>query len=84
MDTSAIVQSILTSLWIISTALAVQLRAAGKAQRRALKRLRDRDIMWAIYTHALRQHFATETGKDPIPVPDKLQIDDYDEIMGNN
>lgn len=84
MDTSAVVQSILTSLWIISTALAVQLRAAGKAQRRALKRLRDRDIMWAVYSHALRQLYASETGKDPIPVPDRLQTDDYDEIMGNS
>ena len=83
MDQQTVVQSILTSLWIISTALAVQLRASGKAQRRALKRLRDRDIMWAIYTHSLRQTYASETGKDPIPVPDKLQIDDYDEIMGN-
>ena len=83
MDSQTVVQSILTSLWIISTALAVQLRAAGKAQRRALKRLRDRDIMWAIYTHSLRQTYAGETGKDPIPVPDKLQIDDYDEIMGS-
>jgi len=83
MDTATIVQSILTSLWIISTALAVQLRAAGKAQRRALKKLRDRDIMWAIYTHSLRQQYASETGKDPILIPDRLQIDDYDEIMGN-
>lgn len=81
MDTSTLVQSILTSLWIVSTAVAVQMRAAGKAQRRALKRLRDRDIMWAIYTHALRQTYAADTGKDPIPVPDKLQVDDYDEIM---
>jgi hypothetical protein len=83
MDTTTLIQSILTSLWIISTALAVQLRAAGKAQRRALKRLRDRDIMWAIHCHALRQMYAADTGKDPIPVPDKLQIDDYDEIMGS-
>lgn len=83
MDTATIVQSILTSLWIISTALAVQLRAAGKAQRRALKRLRDRDIMWALYTHTLRQKYAAETGNDPLPVPDKLQTDDYDEIMGH-
>lgn len=83
MDTSAIVQSILTSLWIISTAVAVQLRAAGKAQRRALKRLRDRDIMWAVYAHTLRQAYAIETGKEPISVPDRLQTDDYDEIMGN-
>ena len=83
MDTTTLVQSILTSLWIMSTAIAVQLRAAGKAQRRALKRLRDRDIMWAIYCHSLRQQYATDTGKDPIIVPDKLQIDDYDEIMGN-
>lgn len=83
MDSATVVQSILTSLWIISTALAVQLRAAGKAQRRALKKLRDRDIMWAIYTHSIRQLYAAETGKEPIPIPDKLQIDDYDEIMGN-
>jgi hypothetical protein len=83
MDSATIVQSILTSLWIISTALAVQLRAAGKAQRRALKKLRDRDIMWAIYVHAIRQQFASETGKEPIAIPDKLQIDDYDEIMGS-
>jgi len=83
MDSQTVVQSILTSLWIVSTALAVQLRAAGKAQRRALKKLRDRDIMWAIYAHSLRQTFAAETGKEPIAVPDKLQIDDYDEIMGN-
>jgi hypothetical protein len=82
MDTTTLVQSILTSLWIISTALAVQLRAAGKAQRRALKKLRDRDIMWSIYCHALRQIYAADTGKSPLPVPDKLEIDDYDDIMG--
>jgi hypothetical protein len=81
MDTSALFNSILTSLWVITTGLAIMLRASAKAQRRALKRLRDKDIAWSIYTHTLRSDYARDTGKSPLDYPDVLSHDDYDEVM---
>ena len=73
--------SILTSLWIITTAVAVQLRASGKAQRRALRRLRDKDIEWSLYAHNLRQQYTQDTGHRPPDIPKILDIDDFDELM---
>lgn len=79
MELPGVIQSILTSLWIISTALAVQFRASGKAQRKALRRLRDRDIEWSIYAHELRQKLSSATGKHPPEYPPALLVD-HDEL----
>ena len=68
------VQAILTSLWIISTALAVQFRASSKAQRRALRSLRDREIEYGLYVHELRTMLSQE-GHRPPDYPPKLQVD---------
>lgn len=74
-----VVNGILSSLWVITTAIAVQFRASTKAQRRSLKRLRDRDIKWSIYAHSLRQQYARDTGKEPIEYPPILiALDDED------
>lgn len=73
MDVNSLVSGSLTMLWVISTAIAVRLRASSRAQVRALQRLRDKDIHWAIYTHDLRLDYATETGKEPRPIPQNLK-----------
>lgn len=59
------INGILGSLSIILTGVSVQLSNAGKAQRRALKELRELDIKKSIYIHKLRSKFAEETGKNP-------------------
>lgn len=73
MDVNSLVSGSLTMLWVVSTAVAVRLRASSRAQVRGLQRLRDREIQWAIYTHALRLDFAAETGKEPRPIPESLR-----------
>lgn len=73
MDFNSLVSGSLTMLWVISTAVAVRLRASSRAQVRALQRLRDREIHWAIYTHAVRLDYAVETGKEPRPIPESLR-----------
>lgn len=76
-----VVNGILSSLWVITTAIAVQFRSAAKAQRRSLKRLRDRDIKWAIYVHTLRSLYARETGKEPPEYPEILDVNTSDEDL---
>lgn len=73
MDINSIVSGSLTMLWVVSTAIAVRLRASSRAQVRALQRLRDREIAWALYVHAVRLDYAIETGKDPRPIPESLR-----------
>lgn len=74
-----VVNGILSSLWVITTAIAVQFRASSRAQRRSLRRLRDRDIKWSIYAHSLRQQYARDTGKEPIDYPPVLTALDEDD-----
>lgn len=73
MDFNSLVSGSLTMLWVISTAVAVRLRASSRAQVRALQRLRDRDIEWALYAHDLRRDYALETGNKPPPIPETLR-----------
>ena len=73
MDINSLVSGSLTMLWVVSTAVAVRLRASSRAQVRALQRLRDRDIEWAMYAHSLRVAFALETGKKPPVIPETLR-----------
>lgn len=63
---------VLSSALVILTSIAIQFRNASKAQRRALKSLRDRDIKWALYVHDLRVKYAADTGKEPPTLPDSL------------
>lgn len=64
---------VFSSALVILASIAVQFRNSGKAQRRALKELRDREIEWALYTHGLRTVYASDTGKKPPELPDKLR-----------
>lgn len=73
MDLNSVVSGSLTMLWVVSTAVAVRLRASSRAQVRALQRLRDREIQWAMYCHALRLDYANDTGKEPRPTPEALR-----------
>lgn len=73
MDLNSVVSGSLTMLWVVSTAIAVRLRASSRAQVRALQRLRDREIQWAIYTHNLRVDYAMDTGKEPRVFPETLR-----------
>ncbi len=63
---------VLSSALVVLTSIAIQFRNASKAQRRALKDLRDRDIKWALYVHDLRVMYAADTGKEPPNLPDSL------------
>ena len=76
-----VVNGILSSLWVITTAIAIQFRSSAKAQRRSLKRLKDRDIKWSIYTHDLRSLYARDTGKEPPDIPQILDITESDEDL---
>lgn len=66
------VNGFLSSALVVLTSIAIQFRNASKAQRKAVKDLRDRDIKWAIYVHDIRVTYATETGKEPPALPDNL------------
>lgn len=66
------VNGFLSSALVILTSIAIQFRNASKAQRKAVKDLRDRDIKWAIYVHDIRVIYATETGKEPPGLPENL------------
>lgn len=74
-----VINGILSSLWVITTAIAVQFRSSAKAHRRLVKRLRDRDIKWAIYVHDLRSLYARDTGKEPPNYPEILDISESEE-----
>lgn len=68
------VSTFLSGLWIITAAIAIQLRASSKAQRKALRRLRDKDIEWALYCHQLRVDSAN-AGLTPREMPTTLVLD---------
>ncbi len=65
---------IFSSALVILASVAIQFRNSSKAQRRALRELRDREVEWALYVHSLRTTFAVETGKKPPELPNKLQV----------
>ena len=68
------VSAFLSALWIITGAVAIQLRASSKAQRKALRRLRDKDVEWALYCHQLRVDLAN-LGVTPREMPTDLVVD---------
>lgn len=61
---------------VAASAVAIHLRASSAAQRKALRQLRDRDIVWALYTHKLREFIALK-GFVPPEYPNDL-IGDFD------
>lgn len=65
---------VLSSLLIVLSSIAIQFRNSGRAQAKALRELRDRDIQWALYVHQLRVKFASETGKELPKLPDILSF----------
>lgn len=67
---------LLSAVSIIASAIAVQLRASSRAQRVALRRLRDENIEWALYCHQLREDLAM-SGVRPPEYP-KILVKDQD------
>lgn len=76
-----VISGILSSALVILSSVAIQFKNSAKAQRKALKELRDRDIKWAIYAHNLRSIYALETGKQPPEIPVDLLYEYAQELL---
>lgn len=74
-----IFNNFLSGLTILAVSAAVFMRKTYHKERKALKKLRDRDIIYQFYIHHLRSKYTAETGKLPPSLPAKLLDEDDDD-----